>query len=286
MTGSVVADRMGNNPIRRGVVRAVFCIVVCALGAAAQIPQEPPRTLEELAERHLRAMGRDAARAAVKSRSGAGSFQFSLADAQGERRPPPGKATMAAEGARLALLLKFGHPDYDHESFSFDGKDVRISTIQPGGSRSPLGEILFGSDFLLRQGVAGSVLRPGWIFTQWEEHKSALEFLGRRPSGLRTFDAVKYKPPVESDLEVTLFFDAETYRHAQSRYEVKRGEQTFTVEEVFEAFREFGGVTLPTRWLLRFTFSAGTQKVTWTWDATFTELRHNTPVDEKLFTPD
>ncbi|HEX9759438.1 MAG TPA: hypothetical protein VGA40_00885, partial [Candidatus Acidoferrales bacterium] len=252
-TGTVVGYRMVLNHICCAVVRRGVFVAVCALGVAAQLPQEPPRTLDELAERHLRAMGRDAARAAVKSRTGAGGFQFTLRNAQGQQQPPPGKVAFAAEGSNVAMVLTFGHPDYDHESFSFDGKEVRISTIQPGGSRSPLGEILFGYDFLVREGILGSVLRPGWLFTQPEQRKASLEFLGRRQAGLRSFYAVKYTPPVESDLEVILYFDTETYRHAQSRYEVKRGEQTFMVEEVFEAFREFDGVTLPTRWLLRFT---------------------------------
>jgi hypothetical protein len=139
-----------------------------------------------------------------------------------------------------------------------------------------------------------------------------LKYQGLKKLDGADFQAVSYQPKKNSDMEITLYFDPETFHHVRTVYTVsvhvglgqssgpgevggnlaaggdvstaRQQETRYRIEERFSSFEAADGLTLPTHYDLRFQeeLQNGFTK-TVEWDTTTTRVLSNVPVDARNF---
>lgn len=282
---------------------ALACLLVAVAAAAAYAP--PPRTRaaqklkpEEVVAKHLDAIGAAETRSSVTARLITGSVVANF------RSPStgqvPGRAVLFSKGAMHAVGMVFdGVANYPHDKIGFDGEDVSTSFVLPG-RRSTLGEFLMTNKSVVRQGLLGGTLSQAWPLLDLASKKPKLEYSGLKKVGERQAHALKYLPRGGSDLNVTLFFDAETFQHVRTEYtrslasqmgsspddSARQIESRYRMVEDFSDFRKEGGLTLPHQYklALEITLPGGSYRMDW--DFALASFAFNQPVDAKSFDVD
>ena len=111
---------------------------------------------------------------------------------------------------------------------------------------------------------------------------------------------MNYSPKGGGDIDITLYFDKDTFRHTRTEYKrtssasigrtidesARQSETRMKVVEDFSDFKEFNGLTLPQTYKLLYTITGanGTTEVEWAYH--LTEFAFNQPMDEKTFDAD
>jgi hypothetical protein len=173
--------------------------------------------------------------------------------------------------------MSFQNPKYPHDKFGFDGQNVTISYIQPG-IRSEPGDFVRQRDQLLKLGLMGGVLSTNWALGAIDEGVAKLEYAGTGKVEGRPAHKLRFNPRKGSDVKITPYFEAETFRHVRTEYEqVISGravqgptntgpspaagggadsskefqrELRLKVAEDFSDFKEVGGLTLPHTYMI------------------------------------
>ena len=130
------------------------------------------------------------------------------------------------------------------------------------------------------------------------EKKAKLKYGGTEKISNRKLYKLKYFPRHGSDLEITLFFDAETFRHMRTEYErvvpaslgtggidsspKQRGARVKIVEE-FSDFKPEGRLNLPHSYNLRLFIDSGSGTTVSNWSAKLTQFMFNQPIDAGSF---
>jgi hypothetical protein len=290
---------------RMAAGRAVALAVVMTalvLPALAQRGRERI-TAPVLVREHLRSLGTPEAIHAAQSRvaQGAGRLQL-LYGGFGDLAGP---AALAAEGVKLLFQIDFNYAQYPREEASFDGDRVYVPRIMPEGY-SRLGQFLYTHKQVMGQGLLGGTLSTGWALLRIEDLRPNLRY-----HGLRRIDGVQlhrleygvHRGP--GDLRINLYFEPESFRHVLTTYnlEVRTGIRTdpeaplgeqdarFRQElrESFSEFREVDGLTVPTKWLIRYTADEdrgnemGGRTTIWEWLMEFSSIEHNRPIAAEAF---
>ncbi|HYK91016.1 MAG TPA: hypothetical protein VE398_19750 [Acidobacteriota bacterium] len=216
---------------------------------------------EALIARHLQSLGSVERLAAIKSRliEGRSAMRVEV----GGVGNALGRVVIASEGARYRVSLPFQYTDYWGEQLLFDGNGAQIgfSDIQ---KRSLLGDFLYRNDVILQEGLFGGVLSTAWPLSNSDKRHSRLEYVGQKKIYGRQLHQVSYHcRKGQGDMSIVLYFESETFRHVATVYSLfiqseastnlaveASGEQgsRYKLEERFEGFKTFEGVTLPTRW--------------------------------------
>src|SRR4030095_4027570 len=116
------------------------------------------------------------------------------------------------------LNAAFPSPDYPYERIGFDGERVSARPIRPN-ERSPFSDFFLSHETVFKEGLIGGVLSTAWPLLHLEERKAKLSYAGAGEGSGRPPPKLRYAPRKGSDLKVTLFFDAETFRHVRTEYE-------------------------------------------------------------------
>jgi hypothetical protein len=269
---------------------------------------------EEVLQKHLDSIGTAAARAAAKSRvvEGTSSYQVLV----GGAGVIHGNAVMVSEGRRLQMRLKIVASRYNGEKFLSDGNKTFVEGTYEDHTRSELGEFLRGEDFALREGLMGGVLSTAWPLLDLDTRKGKLKYEGRKKIDGTELEAVSYHPKKNTDLDITLYFEPETFRHVRTVYSVslsaglappqtlavtdqgpaiqaagssdidtaRRQQTRYRLEERFGDFKTADGLTLPSHYELRFTeeLPGGfTKSVQWLIDTT--RVLNNVTLDPRNF---
>ena len=247
------------SPSNAKVRRAGALVLLLALTPwPARAGATPPEKLTpgQVVARHLESLGTAEARRSVSTRIILGVAQVAI------RLPTPGEnkglAVLFSEGPRSALGMTFKNPEYPHDKFGFDGDKVTVSQVTPG-LRSPLGDFLHARDFVLREGLLGGALSASWPLLDPGVRGAKLEYAGTKKIDGRQHHELRYLPRKGNDMSVSLFFDAETFRHTRTEYaktvaaqmgdrsyaNVQERESRYKLVEDFSDFRAEGGLTLP-----------------------------------------
>ncbi len=177
-----------------------------------------------------------------------------------------GKQTFASEGDKSHFYLNLPNPTYKGERFVFDGTKMSIAEIQPG-IRSSLGEFVHVQDRIIREGLWGGVLSTNWALLYIDQRHAKLTYAGLKKVYGQELHELHYSPAKRSDLEISLYFEPETFRHTMTVYTLTispqistsdvetagQKETTYRLEERFSDFKSFDGLALPTNWEVRFT---------------------------------
>src|ERR1044071_8460194 len=279
---------------RRPSYDHIRALLACALIAAAWAAAPPPRARagaklkpEEIVAKHLEAVGTAEARESVKSRIIVGTVALTF------QAPRPaqgfGRAVLASEGEQNFFGMSFENsPNYPYEKVGFDGKEVTASFVRPG-SHSPLGNFLLTHKSIVRGGLVGGVLSQSWPLFNLSADRGKVEGGGTKKIGDRQAYELKYTPKGGSDLNVSLFFDAETFRHVRTEYtrtispgmggtpESSSGQlQTrYKMTEEFSDFRKESGLDLPHFYKLKLEIRSGGVSFDGEWATTMTQFNFN-----------
>ena len=281
----------------------IFMVTSAALG-------EDHLTAEDVLRHHLDSIGTAPVRAAAKSRVVEGTTSYRIL--VGGSGQIDGKAAMVSDGRKMLLMLKINAPQYTGERFICDGEKTSVAGTYTDKHRSEFGEFLRAEDLPLREGLLGGALSTSWSLLDLDAHKGKLKYQGLKKIDGTELYAVTYQPKKNTDLQITLYFEPETFRHVRTVYtasvhaglgqtdpstqvpgnlaggsdvDAARQQQTrYRIEERFSDFKTVDGLSLPSHYDLRFQEELGsgfTKAVEW--DTTTTRVLNNEPVNEKNF---
>jgi hypothetical protein len=251
-------------------------------------------TAESLLLRHLEAIGPADARAAIKNRVMIGSSVATF-----RRRGVSkieGKAVVASEGRKVLIGMNFGAQDYPHENLAFDGNAITVGYLSPG-VRSMLGNFLLAHDTGFRQGLIGGVLSTSWPLLDLTGKDIKLEYAGATKINYLHVHELEYIPRKGSDLRISLFFDASTFRHVRTEYRrtvsapmgptpdtsSQQRETRYRMVEDFSEFARQGNLVIPHTYKIELVVESPAGTITSEWLMTFSQYSINQSLEEGSF---
>jgi len=249
----------------------------------------------ELIAKHLNSIGTEKAREAIKTRIIAGTAQVVFRTAPVGQTY--GRAVLASEGLKNLIGMSFYSPVYPREQFGFNGSNFIAAFVTPG-VRSSLGSFLMNHDLIFKEGLMGGALSTAWPLLDLTTREAKLEYAGLKKIGYRPAHELKYQPPRTGDLQVSIFFDEDTFEHVRTEYRlvmaapmgnrsysnVQERESRYALIEEFSRFNFEQELNLPH--LYKIHFSADTQSGTFEaeWELKLTEFTFNQRIDPNSFT--
>jgi hypothetical protein len=252
----------------------------------------------ELMARHQQAIGAVETRNAVESLIITGTVVATF------REPGTGqiagRSVLSSAGDKNLIGMVFDNlPDYPHEKFGFDGKDVSIAYVRPG-VRSTFGDFLLANKSVIRRGLLGGALSTAWPLFNDREDVGKIEVGGAKRIGDRPVIEVKYFPKGGSDLRISLFFDSETFQHVRSEYtkvvssqmganpelSARQTETRYKMVEEFADFRKEQGLMLPHSYKITLEVRAQRGSFDGDWHITLTDFSFNQAIDPAAFDVD
>jgi hypothetical protein len=258
-------------------------------------------TIQELLARHLDSIGTPEARAAAKNVVGSGTSQVVF------RIPGTGQlsgtGSVLSEGRMIRIEMVFAAQDYQSERLVFNGNNVDVGQIQIL-ERSMLSDFVYHYGMgMLKEGLIGGAMTTAWAMLDVPGRQPKLDYSGLKKVGGKNMHELRYRPKKDpGDLQITLYFDPETFRHLYSQYRmVIRGgvgqrtrptladpggtapdDSFFKLEEWFEDFKTVDGLTSPHKYRIRFN-REGPNPFLCEYGITLTRVLHNQTIDPKSF---
>ena len=275
--------------------RFLICVCLLLLASCAVAAQDKKMELPELISRHQEAIGSAAARGSIKGRFAAGTAKY--VSRMGSSPNVEGTVGLVSLNPKLRYSIKFPSQQYPGEQLAFDGKHLDVGVL-PGGRRTALGLVALQQDLPLKDGLLGGLLNTGWPLLK-DPVPARLDYKGTKKIDGRLVHVVGYRPQKgSSDLKVTLYFDADTFRHVRSEYEFLIGarmgvgpndstkipESRYSVSEDFDDFKPVDGMTLPHKCKLQLSVQASMTTILTDWTLTFTQIVQNQPIEDNVFT--
>lgn len=255
------------------------------------LAEEPKLKPEEMIARHLASIGTLEARNSRKTNiaEGKATVKFLVAGSGATA----GRALFFSQDRKLRLLLEFNNiHQYLGEDIVFDGEKHAVGYTVTD-SRSPFGEFLHTYNGIIQEGLLGSVLSTAWPLSDFQARRPKVQSKGLVKVGDQQLLQLDYQLKKGRDVTVSLYFDPETFRHVKTVYAVtvlaamgsnlqdtSMRESYYKIEENFEAFRAVDGLTVPSRWNLRFSIDGRQSSVQWEWDMRFDKITANQPVGQ------
>jgi len=233
-------------------------------------------SVEEILAKHLDSIGKPEARKTGHSRVIAGTTRVTFRS-RGVATADGG-AVLASDDEMSMITMKFESSQYPYEKIGFDGKKVTAYQLHPG-DYSSLGGFARTFPEIFKEGLMGGTLSSAWPLLDFSSRRAKIEFAGTRKINSRDLLVIKYSPHGGSDLNITLFFDPESFQHVRTVYErtissqmgrtpEQSPSQSATHYELVEEFSDFkteGGLTLPHTYKIHLgQQGSGTQVSEWT----------------------
>jgi hypothetical protein len=174
---------------------------------------------EDVLARHMAAIGPADALAAVKSLVAVGNVK--AVTRTNAVRELTGVSQLASDGDKVLLVLLFNTAAYPFEKAGFNGQNLTVA-ILPDGKRSALGLFLMDHDAPFKQGLIGGVLSTAWPLLNTGADMPKLSNSGTDKINGRKVYKLKYDPRKSSGLQISLFFDAETFQHVRTEYQYSK----------------------------------------------------------------
>ena len=270
----------------------VIIFLMAALTPSGATPSEKV-SVEEVIAKHLESIGAAETRASIKTRILSGTVAAAF------RAPRTanftGDAVMASEANKNFIGMRFENSGYGQEKFAFDGKDVTIGYSNPG-DRSNLGDFLLTHKDAVKSGLLGGTLSSAWPLLN-PDLKVKLSYGGTKKINGADAIEIKFTPKSGSDLEVSLFFDQQTYRHIRTEYSRlisagmganmdASGSQRSTRYKMIEDFSDFskeGGLTLPHSYKISLDLDTRNGTFSAEWGMKFTQFDFNQAIPPATF---
>jgi len=249
---------------------------------AGQSARKPKLKPEEIVTRHLAAAGLTGKEAAARTSLravGSGGSRYLTGGSGG---PYAGEATLLTQGRNFFLQIPYQDPQYRGEMVAYDGREVR-------GTNTMLGRFTHQFQRILEEGLFGGVYSMNWALVNLAERGAKLSSKGiAKKTGVECYQ-LEYLFKRGSDLDVSLFFDAETFRHVMTQYKVvistgfglnsSGSTERYTLEEQFDGFETIDGITMPRLWAIRVSSSTSTLLV----ETKLDQVNYNVEINPAVF---
>lgn len=229
---------------------------------------------EEILAKHLDSIGTSAVRAADKTRIMVGDADVTFVSQK--NLPAKGRIVLASAGEKFFWGLSLSSLDYPSEKFSFDGDKAKVGYVRIG-IRSVLGNFVSSNNVLLEEGLLGGTLSTSWALLNMADKKVKLTSEGTKKIDGKDTYVLGFA--AKSDLDITLYFDKETFRHVRTEYKrtssagigtnpnqsSRFSESRFKITEDFSDFKTENGINLPHNYRLNYLVSGqnGTTEIEW-----------------------
>ena len=246
--------------------------------------------IEDLVARHLESIGTAEARAGIENIVATG--EASAIPRVGGSGKIDGDLRMNSMSGKLLIYMKFYSPDYAEEALLFDGKNVDVGQMSPG-TRSPLGTLLYTQELPLKEGLVGGTLSRNWPLLSMESKQPRLKYRGLRKVDKEKCHEVEYRARKGgTDFRIRLYFDQEHFRHVQTTYRMsiaapmgsrpdqssQQSETRIGLTEQFSDFRETNGLTLPHRYVIRYS-NVASKTLRIDWEMKVNDIQFNQPLE-------
>jgi len=276
---------------------------------------------EEAVARHLESLGDAKALADAKTRVAEGTVQYKIL--VGGSGNLDGKSVLVSDGRKFQFMLKFTNNDYRGERYICDGDKIQVASATPALTRSGLGHFIYIHDAVVREGLLGGTLSTAWPLLHLDERKAKLSYEGLKTIEGQQLHDLRYRPRKNSDLDIHLYFDSETFRHVRTVYTftvrpglgyrdatapvdlggsnpnaippesqressetqtARQQETRYRLEERFSEFKTVDGLTLPMHHNIHFTQELKNGRTSLSeWDITESNVMHNVSLDPRNF---
>lgn len=259
-------------------------------GGTWSLQAKDKMTPEELVARHLESIGTAEARAGFSNLTAAG--QASAIPRVGGSGRIDGQGRITSAPDRCLIYMRFDNPNYIQEALLFNGDSVEVAFMKPG-QRSPLGELLYTQDLLLKEGLFGGTLTRHWPLLDLEGNNPNLKYRGLRKIDKEKYHELEYRARKgKTDMRIRLYFEQETFRHVQSDYRMtiaaamgarpedssQQSETRYHLIEEFSDFRPENGLTLPHQYRIRYDVS-GNSTLRIDWEMILEQFQFNQPLE-------
>ena len=280
------------DPILRSVI--LLLLTLEASPSAVWGAEDEKMESGELIKRHVASIGTAQAIAAVRARSIGGTVHVTFR--LGGHGDLYGRASILSEAGKIRIGMTFPSIQYSGEQLAYDGNRVATGHVRPG-QRKALSHFVYLHELLLRESLIGGTATTAWALLSTAQRQPELKYTGlKKVEGKRQHE-LKYRAGRGADdLQISLCFDPETFRHTSSIYKLVRTanmatsitespgqrDAVYKMLEQFEDFKQVDGLTLPHTYKLVFSVE-GEPTVLRDWVITIDDLSHNVPIDRKSF---
>lgn len=235
----------------------------------------------EVIAKHLASIGTAEKRASIKSFIAVGDVNVEFITQKNQ--PASGRIVIASEANKMFVGMSLNATDYPQEKIVFDGSKTAVSLVR-AGFRSVLGNFIQSNTALVSQGLLSGTLTTAWALSAMQEHGPKISLAGTRKIDGNEVYALTFNPKGGSDVEVTMFFDGQTFRHVRTEYKrmssasigrtidesARQSETRLKVTEDFSDFKDFQGMTIPHKYKILYTITGarGTTEIAWTCNLT------------------
>lgn len=269
-------------------------VVIFLIASAATAQKLKP---EEIIAKHLESIGAAETRAGIKSQMAVGDAVVTFVSQKNQTAA--GRIVMASSGGMNFLGLQLNAADYPGDKFSYDGSKTKVAKLV-NGYRSYMTDFVEANQTLLKDSLLGGVLASSWALNDMANKRVKLSGGGLKKVDGKELYVIDYSPKGGSDIDISLFFEKDTFRHVRTEYKRTSSagigtnpnqssgfdETRIKVTETYGDFRDVKGLMLPH--IYKFTYSEiggrGTREVEWAY--TLNEFAFNQPIDEKSFDVD
>lgn len=287
------------NNIKRSLL---LCCLFLVGGALLVFPSSLAHSLsadkltpQEVVTKHLAAIGSTEDIAASHTRVAVGSTQARLR-VTNTLVELSGPAQVASDGDKFLLAMIFPANNYPYEKFSFDGQNAVIGVLTQGG-RTPLGTFLGSQSALLKHGLIGGVLSSAWPLYNLDKRDAKLSYAGMDKINGKPVHKLKYTPRNAGDLNINLYFDANTFQHVRSQYDysvsapqgavaetsVSQRDSKYKLVENFSDFQATGKLMLPHAYTISLTIELPTKTQTLEWTINLQQFSFSETIDPSVF---
>lgn len=276
-------------------IKVIFSsLVLIAAGVGLATAQK--LNTEDVVAKNLESIGTPEARAAVKNMIAVGngtSKYLSTADLSAD-----GRIVFASDGPKFFLGINLNGTSnrFADELFTFDGESSNAA-LPRQGQRSNLGSFVQSNRMMIDQGLMGGELSTGWLLANLANNKGKLSFAGTKKIDGKELYALDYSKKGGGDVEVTLYFDKDTFRHVRTEYRrmssagigVRPETSSQYIETRFKVIEEFGdhraeaGLILPHSYRIVYSSSGQSGTVEIEWKFALNEFAVNQKFDPATF---
>lgn len=281
-----------------GKMLSIWLLVLgTVLVSSAQNVTDEKLTAEVILTKHLQSIGTDEARNGLRSLTAVGSAKATFFGRGGG--VAEGIAVLASKGDKYMVGMKFNTSDYPFEKMGFDGNDFSVGFVRPG-VRSTLGSFLRTNKNSFKAGIMSGSLATAWALLRYDSKIAKLRYSGTKKIDGKKLLAIDYSPKKGSDLDITLFFDPETFHHVRTEYKrvltarqganvdasAGQSETRYTMVEDFSEFREESRITLPHSYKISLEILTGNGTTSYEWVINLQRFTFNSDIDDKEFKVD
>lgn len=250
-------------------------------------------TADEIVAKHLASIGTPEKRAAVKTVIASGEVNYESIFPK--NLPATGRIVLASDGIKSMFGMQFTAADYPRELAVFDGSKTNVAMVR-SGSRSLLGNFIQSNSAIVSQGILGGTLGSSWNLLAATSRGAKISTSGTKKIDGRETYVLKITPKGGSDLNITMFFDQETFHHVRTEYSrtssasigatidesARQSETRIKVTEEFSDHQPHEGITFPRKYKLQYT-TTGRNPVEIVWSGVFSEFALNQNLDPATF---